>query len=64
MRGLNVCVLGPAALVITAVVIALTPMVGNAAEPSAADGDVRDVEVRKLDAATVILRIAQNRQAG
>jgi len=64
MRGLNVCVLGPAALIITAVVIALTPMVGNAAEPSAADGDVRGIEVRKLDTATVILRIGQNRPVG
>jgi hypothetical protein len=36
VRGLNVCVLGPAALIVTAVVIALTPMVGNAAEPDAA----------------------------
>jgi len=33
MRGLNVCVLGPVALIITAIVIALTPMVGNAAPP-------------------------------
>lgn len=37
MRGLNVCVLGPAALIVTAIVIALTPMVGNAAEPDVAD---------------------------
>ena len=40
MRGLNVCVLGPAALILTAVVIALTPMVGNAAQPDAADAAV------------------------
>jgi hypothetical protein len=52
MRGLNVCVLGPAALIVTAVVIALTPLVGNTAEPSAtmrAAGDetcqVADAEI-------------------
>ena len=35
MRRLNVCLLGPAALVITAVAIALTPMASNAAVPDA-----------------------------
>ncbi|QYH35534.1 HtaA domain-containing protein [Salinibacterium sp. M195] len=35
MRRLNVCVLGPAALIITAIAIALTPMTSNAAEPVA-----------------------------
>ncbi|MEV8253330.1 HtaA domain-containing protein [Rhodoglobus sp. NPDC076762] len=36
MRRLNVCLLGPAALIITAVAIALTPMTSNAAVPDAA----------------------------
>jgi hypothetical protein len=36
VRRLNSCVLGPAALIVTAVVIAFTPMVGNAGEPDAA----------------------------
>lgn len=36
MRRLNVCVLGPAALIITAIAIALTPMTSNAAVPDAA----------------------------
>ncbi|MBH0109524.1 HtaA domain-containing protein [Salinibacterium sp. NG22] len=36
MRGLNVCVLGPAALIVTAVLIALTPMTSNAAVLDAA----------------------------
>ncbi|EAR24904.1 conserved secreted protein [marine actinobacterium PHSC20C1] len=36
MRGLNVCVLGPAALIVTAVIIALTPLVGTAAATDAA----------------------------
>lgn len=37
MRGLNVCVLGPAALIITAVAIAITPMTSNATELDAPD---------------------------
>lgn len=36
MRRLNVCLLGPAALIITAVAIALTPMTSTAAVPDAA----------------------------
>lgn len=36
MRRLNVCALGPAALIITAVAIALTPMTSTAAVPDAA----------------------------
>ncbi|MBH0053494.1 HtaA domain-containing protein [Salinibacterium sp. SWN139] len=42
MRGLNVCVLGPAALILTAVLIALTPMTSGAAEqrqPLSVNGD-------------------------
>ncbi|WP_010203559.1 HtaA domain-containing protein [Salinibacterium sp. PAMC 21357] len=34
MRRLNVCVLGPAALIVTALAIALTPMTSNAAVPT------------------------------
>ncbi|TQO20595.1 Htaa protein [Rhodoglobus vestalii] len=41
MRRLSVCVLGPAALIVTALAIALTPLVGNAAEPDAADATSR-----------------------
>jgi|GEM_PF-1282605 len=35
MRRLSVCLLGPAALVVTAIAIALTPMTSNAAVPAA-----------------------------
>jgi len=50
MRGLNVCVLGPAALIVAAVVIALTPMVGNAAEPAATMPAASDATCQISDA--------------
>ncbi len=50
MRGLNVCVLGPAALILTAVVIALTPLVSNAAEPSATMPAAGDESCQVADA--------------
>ena len=45
MRGLTVCVLGPAALIVTAIAIALTPIVGNAAERDAAGASTSAADV-------------------
>ncbi|MBH0008658.1 HtaA domain-containing protein [Salinibacterium sp. SWN1162] len=50
MRRLNVCLLGPAALVVTAVAIALTPMTSNAAVPDAAGASLAHANIAPADA--------------